>query len=142
MSKERPGAGETPRKHERFRIKVPVYIAEEDGTFLKMISLESRDVSAGGLSFETSRPIQLHARSKVVVSKLGDLSQSVLIHARVAHIERDPVTGRHTVGLEFVEFANITREEVMARIDAWAREAAGAAAKPLPDADPGRSPVS
>jgi c-di-GMP-binding flagellar brake protein YcgR len=123
---ERPAPGPKHRKHERVRIKVPVYIAQEGGTFHKMVSLEARDVSVGGLCFETSRAIRLHARSKVVISKLGDLAESVQIHARVAHIERDPATGRHTVGLEFVEFANVTPEDLIAHIEAWAREAAEA----------------
>jgi c-di-GMP-binding flagellar brake protein YcgR len=107
------------RRHARFRIKVPVYVALDGDTFSKTIHLESRDVSAGGLSFETSRKVPLEAESKVVVSRLGDLGEPALIHGRVVHREKDPETGRYTVGLEFVEFVNVTPEELMARIEAW-----------------------
>jgi c-di-GMP-binding flagellar brake protein YcgR len=127
------------RQYERFRIKVPVYIAEEGGTFRKIVSLESRDVSVGGLCFETSRPIRLHAKSKVVVSKLGDLAEPVLIHARVAYLEQDPVTGRQTVGLEFLEFANVTPEDLMPASTPGPAMPPANGANPLTDPDPGRS---
>jgi c-di-GMP-binding flagellar brake protein YcgR len=110
------------RRYARFRLKVPVYIALEGGTFRKTIPLESRDLSGGGLSFETSRKVPLHAKSKVVVSQLGDLGEPALIHGRVAHTQMNPDTGRYTVGLEFIEFVNVTREDLLARIEAWARE--------------------
>jgi c-di-GMP-binding flagellar brake protein YcgR len=110
------------RRYERFRVRVPVYIALEGGTFRKTIHLESRDVSGGGLAFETSRKIPLNAKSKVVVSKLGEVSDPATIHGRVAHRSKDPVTGRYTVGLEFIEFVNVTREELLAHIERWAQE--------------------
>ena len=97
------------RKFARLRIKVPVYIDIDGGTFRKTIHLESRDVSGGGLAFETSRKIPLNAKSKVVVSKLGEVAEPALIHGRVAHRSKDPVTGRYMIGLDFVEFVNVTR---------------------------------
>lgn len=111
-----------PRRYARFRLKVPVYIALEGGTFRKTIALESRDLSGGGLSFETSRKVTIHAKSKVVVSKLGDLGEPALIHGRVAYTQKNPDTGRYTVGLEFIEFVNVTREDLLARIEGWARD--------------------
>ena len=111
------------RRYERFRVKVPVYVAVEGGTLRKVIPLESRDVSVGGVSFETSHEVPLSAKSKVVVS-LGDPSGPALIHGRVAYLKQDPVGGRYTVGLEFVGFENVTREELLARIDAWAQDEA------------------
>lgn len=113
------------RRYQRFPIKVPVYIAFRGGTFRKIIPLESRDVSGGGVCFETSQRLPLHAQSRLVVSKLGDLTEPALIRGRVVHCEQDPATGRYTVGLEFVRFENVTREELQARVDAWAREGAG-----------------
>jgi c-di-GMP-binding flagellar brake protein YcgR len=110
------------RKFERVLIKVPVYIAIDGGTFRKTIHLESRDVSGGGLAFETSRKIPLNAKSKVVVSKLGEVAEPAMIHGRVAHRSKDPVTGRYTIGLEFIEFVNVTREQLLAHIHAWSRE--------------------
>lgn len=112
------------RRYERFRVKVPVFIAVDGGTFRKTIHLESRDVSAGGLCFETSRQIPLNAKSKVVVSKIGDVGDPALIQGRVAYCDQDPTTGRYRVGLEFLEFVNVTQEQLRVHIEAWAREGA------------------
>jgi c-di-GMP-binding flagellar brake protein YcgR len=107
------------RKYERFKLRVPLYISLEGQLFHKRIHLQSNDVSAGGMSFETSREIPLEAESRVVVSDLGDLSPPMFIRGRVVHLNQDPATGRYTVGIEFLEFVNTTREEVVARIEAW-----------------------
>jgi c-di-GMP-binding flagellar brake protein YcgR len=107
------------RRYERFKLRVPLYISMEGQLFHKKIHLESKDVSAGGVSFETSRGIPVEAESRVVVSDLGDLATPTFIRGRVAHLKQDPVTGRYTVGIEFLEFVNTTREELAARIEAW-----------------------
>ena len=88
---------------------------------MKNVHLESRDVSAGGLSFSTSRRIPLDAESRVVIARLGDLGQPALIHARVAYRQHDPESGRYTVGLEFTRFVNTSREELASRIDSWSQ---------------------
>jgi c-di-GMP-binding flagellar brake protein YcgR len=111
------------RRYERFKLRVPLYISMESQLFHKKIHLESKDVSAGGVSFETSREIPLEAESRVVVSNLGDLTPPTFIRGRVAHLKQDPATGRYTVGIEFTEFVNTTREEIVARIEAWQRTA-------------------
>ena len=116
-----PGRKLEDRNYERLPLKVPVYIAFQGGMFRKTIPLESRDISGGGLCFETSRKIPLHAKSKVVISKLGDVGAPALIHGRVAYSQQDPTTGRYKVGLEFLEFLNFTRDELLTRIDAWSR---------------------
>jgi c-di-GMP-binding flagellar brake protein YcgR len=114
--------GEGPRRHERYPIRVPVYITALDGTTLhKLLPLESKDISVGGLSFETSRKVPLEAESRVVVSKLRDLKAEALIRGRVAHREKDPKTGRYTIGIEFTGFVGVTREELVSCIDAWRR---------------------
>jgi c-di-GMP-binding flagellar brake protein YcgR len=118
------------RRFERFRIKVPVYIEIDGGTFRKTIHLESRDVSGGGLAFDTSRKIPLNAKSKVVVSKLGEVSEPAMIYGRVAHRSKDPATGRYTVGLEFIEFVNVSREELLTHIEKWAEELSEQATPP------------
>jgi c-di-GMP-binding flagellar brake protein YcgR len=109
------------RRYERFKLRVPLYISMEGQLFHKKIHLESKDVSAGGVSFETSRGIPLESESRVVVSDLGDLATPTFIRGRVAHLKHDPATGRYTVGIEFLEFVNTTREELAARIEAWQR---------------------
>jgi c-di-GMP-binding flagellar brake protein YcgR len=111
------------RRYERFKLRVPLYISMEGQLFHKKIHLQSKEVSAGGMSFETSREIPLEAESRVVVSDLGDLTPLTFIRGRVAHLQQDPATGRYTVGIEFVEFVNTTREELAARIEAWQRTA-------------------
>jgi c-di-GMP-binding flagellar brake protein YcgR len=109
------------RSYPRVLVHVPVYITM-DGKFLrKTLKLESKDVSGGGLCFQTSRKVPLEAESRVVVAKIGDLSSSALIRGRVAHREKDPVTRRYTVGLEFIEFVDVTRDELLARLEAWQR---------------------
>jgi c-di-GMP-binding flagellar brake protein YcgR len=108
------------RRYPRVDVKVPVYVSLDGGGFLqKTLKLESRDVSGGGLSFETRRKVPLEAESRVVVGKLGDLPPAALIRGRVAHRERDPATRRYTVGVEFTEFVNVTREELLAHIETW-----------------------
>lgn len=99
---------------------MPLYISVGGETLMKNVHLESRDVSAGGLSFETSRRIPLDADSRVVIARLGDLGQPALIHGRVAYRQRDPDSGRYTVGLEFTRFVNTSREELVVRIESWA----------------------
>lgn len=114
------------RRYPRFNIQVPVYISGVDGSlFRKHILLESSDVSGGGLSFETRRKIPLEAKSQVVVAKLGDLADGASIHGRVVHRQQDPKTGRYRVGLEFTEFVNVTREQLLSRIEAWATNPSG-----------------
>jgi c-di-GMP-binding flagellar brake protein YcgR len=112
--------GADARRHERFAIQVPLYITGvEGGTLRKVIRLESKDISAGGVSFETSQKIPLESESRVVVSQVGHLTAQALILGRVARREKDPETGRYIVGLEFTEFVNVTREELMAHIETW-----------------------
>lgn len=118
------GGDPDKRKYERFKLRVPLYISLEGQLFHKKIHLQSTDVSAGGMSFETSREIPLEAESRVVVSDLGDLSPPMFIRGRVVHLNQDPASGRYTVGIEFLEFVNTTREEVVARIEAWQLAAA------------------
>jgi len=108
------------RRHERFPIRVPLYIHTVDGrTMKKLIHLESRDISAGGVCFETSVKVPLEADSRVLLSGVGDLDGAAQIQARVAHREKDPKTGRYTIGLEFTDFIRVSREELIAHIQSW-----------------------
>ncbi|HEX9187503.1 MAG TPA: PilZ domain-containing protein [Vicinamibacteria bacterium] len=118
--------GVDERQQPRFPIRVPLYIAATGDVVRKTIELESRDISAGGVCFETGQEIPLDARSRIVISRLGDLPHPILIHGRVAWRQKHPFNGRFLVGVEFTEFENVTREEVLARIEAW-RSGAGPA---------------
>jgi len=108
------------RQHRRFPIRVPLFISVHGEVYRKTVRLESLDVSAGGLSFETGREVPLSAESRVVVAKLGDIEEPALIEGRVAHVRLDESTGRYVVGIEFTRFVNVTREELAERLEqAW-----------------------
>jgi c-di-GMP-binding flagellar brake protein YcgR len=117
------------RRHPRYKVKVPLYISLGGETYRKNIRLESRDVSASGLSFETSRAIPVDAESRIMIARLGDLRQPALIHGRIAYRTKDPVSGRYTVGLEFTRFENTTREELLAHLESWT----GTTPPPIPE---------
>jgi c-di-GMP-binding flagellar brake protein YcgR len=107
------------RQHRRYPVKVPIFISIDGGIFRKTVRLESRDISAGGLSFETGREVPLEAESRVVVARIGDLAEPALIQGKVAHIHHDLESGRFTVGIQFTGFDNVTPEELERRIENW-----------------------
>jgi c-di-GMP-binding flagellar brake protein YcgR len=107
------------RAYPRHRVTVPLYITMGGEYLQKTIPLESKDVSGGGISFETTKQVPLEAESSLIVAGLGDLGKAAFIQGRVVHQRRNPATERYTVGLEFTGFVNTTREELLARIEAW-----------------------
>ena len=109
----------TERVYPRHSLKVPLYITMGEDFVHKTIFLESKDVSGGGLAFETRKQIPLDSESSVIVAKLGDLGKPAFIRGRVVHRRQDPETNRYTVGLQFTSFVNTTREDLLARIEAW-----------------------
>ena len=115
--------GVEKRQDRRFSLRVPIYIAAAEGVVRKTIRLESRDVSAGGLSFETGHDVPLEAESQILFSSLGDGSSSFLIRGRVVWTKPLPVAGRHVVAIQFTEFEGISREELLARMEEAAKNA-------------------
>ena len=111
------------RKYKRVAVRIPVYISLDGGVYSKVVQLTCLDVSGGGLSFETGREVPLEADSRLVVGKLGDLPASAHIEGRVTHRAKDGKTGRYRIGVEFTSFANVTREELLERIEAWKAQA-------------------
>jgi c-di-GMP-binding flagellar brake protein YcgR len=108
------------RQHRRFQVKVPLFISVDGEVYRKTVRLQSRDVSAGGLSFETGREVPLSAESRVIVARLGDLEDPALIEGRVAHVQLNEATGRYVVGIEFTRFLNVSPEELVERLErAW-----------------------
>ncbi len=108
------------RQHRRFQVRVPIFISVDGEVYRKTVRLQSRDVSAGGLSFETGREVPLEAESRVVVARLGDIEDPALIEGRVAHVKLDEATGRYVVGIEFTRFLNVSPEELVQRLEqAW-----------------------
>jgi hypothetical protein len=110
------------RQHKRLRIRVPLYIELPAGIFQKNVTIEALDVSKGGLSFETSRPVPEGAEARIMVARLGGLPDMAHIEARVIHCETS-VDGRSTtVGVQFIQLVGVTPEELIARLEAWALE--------------------
>ncbi len=108
------------RRFPRVSLKVPLFITVGGGRlYEKAVAIECRDISGGGLSFETRREIPLEARSEVVVGRLGDLPSSAIIEGRVVYRLKRAGTGLYTVGVEFLDFVNTSREVLVERIQAW-----------------------
>lgn len=108
------------RRFPRHVLALPLYVTVDGGVLRKTVALESRDVSAGGVSFETSQKVPLAAEAKLILSRLGDLPEGALILGRVARLGLpDPVTHRVVVGVEFTEFVSVTRDELLERISRW-----------------------
>lgn len=109
------------RRHQRLRIRVPLYIEHPGGIFQKNVAIEALDVSKG-LSFETSRPVPEGAEARIMVARLGGLPDMAQIEARVIHSETS-VDGRSTtVGVQFIQLVGVTAEELIARLESWAPE--------------------
>jgi c-di-GMP-binding flagellar brake protein YcgR len=120
MSESSSAATTNKRQHRRFQVRVPVFISVDGEVYRKTVRLQSRDVSAGGLSFETGREVPVSAESRVIVARLGDLEDPALIEGRVARVQLDETTGRYVVGIEFTRFLNVTPEELVERLErAW-----------------------
>jgi len=108
------------RRFPRVSLKVPLFITLGGGRlYEKAVEIESRDISGGGLSFETHREIPLDSKSKVVMGRLGNLPSSALIEGRVVYRIKQAGAERYTIGIEFLDFVNTSREEILERIQSW-----------------------
>lgn len=108
------------RQHPRVDVKVPLYIGVASGEiFQKMVPITSRNISSGGLLFETHRAVPLEAESRVMVSRLGDLPDGAQIEGRVVHCHRDATSGLYQVGIQFTAFVSVTPEQLVTRIESW-----------------------
>ncbi len=113
----------TDRRFERVSVKVPLFITVGGGRlYEKAVSIESRDISGGGLCFETRKKLPLSAQSKIIMGRLGDLPGSALIEGRIVYRRKQQDTERYTVGVEFVEFVNTTRDEILQHIEEWCKK--------------------
>jgi c-di-GMP-binding flagellar brake protein YcgR len=109
------------RKDRRFSIRVPIYVALDHDVVRKTIHIESRDVSAGGVSFETGRELPLAADTQLVLGPLGS-SPAVTIRGRVVWTRQIPETGRYLVGVQFTDYEGLSRQELAARVEALAKK--------------------
>ena len=109
MSEER-------RQHERFKIRVPLYIELPGGIFQKNVAIESRDISLGGLAFETTRKVPEGAQARIMVARLGGLPDMAQIEARVIRCQRSPDGQSTTVGVVFTKLVGVTAEQLVERL--------------------------
>jgi len=107
------------RIHARFAAHVPIYIAAGPAMLHKTVRLVARDISAGGLCFETGHDVSLEATSRLVIAGFGDIPGPILIHGRVAWRHPHPFNGRYLVGVEFTGFENVSRDRLLAEIAGW-----------------------
>ncbi len=108
------------RSFPRVSLKVPLFITIGGGRlYEKAVELECLDISGGGLAFETRREIPLDAKSKIVIGRLGNLPSSAIIEGRVVYQLKQAGTDRYRVGVEFLDFVNTSREELVERIRSW-----------------------
>jgi len=104
------------RRHPRHRIRVPLYISVEGDTYRKMIPVQSSDVSAGGIGFDTSRELPMDGSSRLVLSRIGGLPADAEIQGRVVRCRKDPETGRYSIGVAFTELVGVSEEELVASL--------------------------
>jgi c-di-GMP-binding flagellar brake protein YcgR len=109
----------TDRVDPRHAVVVPLFVSYGDRVYQKQIELRSKDLSGGGLSFETRSKIPTEASTRVVVSRLGDLSSDARIEGRVVYRQKNQVTGKYVVGIAFTRFVNVSREELERHIARW-----------------------
>lgn len=107
------------RKYRRVKLRLPIYVSLQDGIVKKLISVESENISEGGLCFETTQEVPLEAESRIVVSRLANLHPTAHIEGRIVCRREDAATGRFMVGVEFTGFVNVTRRELAERIASW-----------------------
>jgi hypothetical protein len=110
------------RRHERIRVRVPLYIELAGEIFQKNVSIEALDVSKGGLSFETTRQIPEGAEARIMIARLGGLPAMAQIEARVIHCEATADGRSILVGVQFVHLVGVTAEELISRLESWAPE--------------------
>ena len=118
------------RRHLRFPVKVPLYISVKGGVFQRFIDLHSRDLSEGGVAFETSKKIPLEANTRVEVSVLSGLPPDCRIEGHVVYRQKNPVTERYTSGVAFDRFVNVERAELLGLVER------GEDPQPTPQATP------
>jgi len=109
--------GPENRRDRRFSLRVPIYVSIGGEVVRKTVHLESRDISAGGLSFETGRDVPLDAEAQVVLARAGEGATPLAIRGRVVWTRQIPESGRYLVGVRFSDFDGLTREELAARIE-------------------------
>lgn len=110
------------RTQRRYLAMVPLLLSVNGSLYQKPVRLRSRDISEGGLSFETRSEIPLEASGQVHVSTLGDLPSDARIEAHVVYRKPGETPRRYVVGLEFDRFIGVTKEQLVERLEPWERQ--------------------
>ena len=106
--------GVDQRRHPRHRIRIPLYVSIEGDTYRKLIPVQSSDISAGGIAFETSRQLPLDSASRLVLSKIGGLPEAAEIEGRIVRRRYDPLGRRYAVCVAFTRLVDVTEEQLAA----------------------------
>ncbi len=101
------------RRYLRYPVKVPLYISVKGGVFQRFVEIHSKDLSEGGIAFETSKRIPLEANTRVEVSVLAGLPPDCRIEGHVVYRQKNPATARYTIGVAFDRFVNVDRAELL-----------------------------
>lgn len=104
------------RKHPRSPTRFPLYVAIQGELYHKMVTVEARDISAGGLAFEAKSPLPRDAKTTVMLGKLEGLPGTAHIEAQVMHCAPVPGSDSFSVGVRFERFVDITAEELLALV--------------------------
>lgn len=111
--------GMTSRRFERVPVRVPMYVSTQGILFRKRVNLECRDISGGGLAFETGKSVALESKSRIEVGLIEGFPPAARIEGRVVYKKQDPETRRFKIGVEFTRFINTSREELIEHIHGW-----------------------
>jgi PilZ domain len=110
------GGANERREHPRWPARFPLYVAMAGELFHKTVAVEARDLSSGGLAFETKTAIAKDSRATVMLGKLQGLPATAHIEARIVHCEPSKDGETFTVGVMFVRFVDVTAEDLMKRV--------------------------
>jgi hypothetical protein len=109
-------SGEERREHTRHPTRLPLYVALSGELYQKTVAVEAKDVSNGGLAFETKTALPLEAQATLMLGKLDGLPSTAHIEARIVHCQPHADGESFTIGVKFVRLVDVTLEELVARV--------------------------
>jgi c-di-GMP-binding flagellar brake protein YcgR len=110
------GTGAERRQHPRKPARFPLYVALGGELYHKTVSVQARDLSNGGLAFETSTALPDGARATVMLGRLDGLPRTAHIEARIVHCQPLPDGESFKVGVKFEDLVDITAEQLLAHV--------------------------
>jgi hypothetical protein len=110
------GSGSERRQHARRPARFPLYVALAGELYHKMVSVEAKDISNGGLAFETKTGLPEGSRSTVMLGKLDGMPATAHIEARIVHCRPLGDGETFTVGVKFEQFVDISTDQLLAYV--------------------------